>query len=268
MIIEGLAAAVVIKRFYETNKSLKIDEQALKKYAKAFEQSSEAELRVRKKAEYTDKRLANVAKKKKSILERTIPRFVEVYGKIQQIELEGATHTDLPEVMNIAQKKQVLQSLSISVKQQFSKKELVCGYIVKGFGKLMILDSEKYLSAARSQMRASNVMCSQASSIAEFYDAIIGRADRIARLLSMMNQLFIGAIDETEKVINKNGLGVRNYSEYEKGVLMTCANMAVAMTEVINIPVVDEEGALCESAIEMIQTGEQYIESINQLIQA
>lgn len=268
MIIEGLAAAAVIRQFYKANKSFKIDQEALKKYAKAFEQGSEAQLLVKKKAEYTDKRLANVAKKKSAIIKRTIPRFVEVYGKIQQIELEGAVSTDVPAIRGIAQKQQILQSLSVSVKQQFTTKELVCGYIVKGFGKLMIMDSERYLSAARSQMRASNVMCSQASTIAEFYDAIVGRADRIASLLSTMNQLFTGSIDETEKIINKNGLDVRNYSEYEKGVLMTCVNMAVAMTEVINIPVVDEEGEMCESAIEMIHTGEQFVERMNQFVQA
>lgn len=64
MIIEGLAVGVLINTIYSTNKSLELDERALKKYAKAFERREEAELLVKKKAEYTDKRLANVAKKK------------------------------------------------------------------------------------------------------------------------------------------------------------------------------------------------------------
>lgn len=43
-----------------------MDEKALSKYAKAFENNEEAKLLVKKKADFADKRLANVAKKKKS----------------------------------------------------------------------------------------------------------------------------------------------------------------------------------------------------------
>ena len=56
MIIEGLAAGAVIKLFCDVDKSQKIDERALKKYAKAFEKNEEARLLVEQKAALTDKR--------------------------------------------------------------------------------------------------------------------------------------------------------------------------------------------------------------------
>lgn len=73
MIIEGLAAGAVIKLFCDVDKSQKIDERALKKYAKAFEKNEEARLLVEQKAALTDKRLANVAKKKRAIVQNTVP---------------------------------------------------------------------------------------------------------------------------------------------------------------------------------------------------
>lgn len=248
------------------NKSLEMDKNALKKYAKAFERYEEAELLVRRKSEYTDKRLANVARKKRAIIQNTIPRFVEVYEQIQKIELENKPSTNEIAIRNSVQKLGVLNAVSMSVKKEFSDKELVCGFITRGLGKLMEMDSERFLSAANSQVRASNVVYSQAQSIGEAYDAICGRADRISQLLMAMNALFIKSISETEKVINANGLNVRNYSEYDKSVLMTCVNIAGAMSDIIDVPVVDEQGQLCQSAVSMIETGEQYLIKMNNLL--
>lgn len=266
MIVEGLAVAAFVKTCYSANKSLEMDEKALKKYAKAFEKSEEAELLVRKKAEFTDKRLGNVAKKKRAIVQNTVPRFVEVYSKIQKIDLENKSSVNEIAIQQNVKKLAMLNSISLSIKKDFTDKELVCGLITKGLGKLMEMDSERYLSAANNQMRQANVIYSQAQSVGEIYDAIVARADRIANLLMTMNALFIKSIEETERVINKNGLDVRNYNDFDKGVLMTCVNMAAAMSDLIDIPVVDEEGVICESAIEMIETGENYISKMKQLM--
>ena len=132
---------------------------------------------------------------------------------------------------------------------------------------MAVMDSERYLSAANSQVRSANVVYSQAQSVGEVYDAIVARADRISNLLMAMNALFVKSITETERVINANGLNVRNYSEYDKGVLMTCVNIAGAVSDIIDVPVVDEKGVLCDSALEMIETGENYIEKMRQLMQ-
>lgn len=81
-----------------------------------------------------------------------------------------------------------------------------------------------------------------------------------------MNALFIKSINETSLVIEKNGLDVRNYNSYDKGVLMTCVNIAVAISDIIDVPVVNEDGQICESAMEMIATGERYLEKMNQAV--
>ena len=47
---------------------------------------------------------------------------------------------------------------------------------------------------------------------------------------------------------------------------MTCVNLAGAMSDIINIPVLDENGELCKAAVEMIQSGEDYLARMNETI--
>lgn len=132
---------------------------------------------------------------------------------------------------------------------------------------MMIKDSERLLSAAKRQLSAANVAYSQAESICTVCDAVIARADRISRLLMAMNSLFLRSIEKTGKTIQRNGLDVHDYSEKEKGTLMTCVNMAVAMTDLINIPVINTEGEIAESAMKTILTGEKYLAEMKEAIE-
>lgn len=266
MIIDGMGIWAVAKTLYDINKSVEMDEQALKKYGRAFERQEKAQLLVKKKSELADKRVANVAKKKRAIIQNTVPRFVEVYSQIQKIEIELSGEKNEITFANESNKIANLNFASIACKNEYTDKELICGLLTKGLGKTMQMDSERYMAAASSQMRASNVAYSQAESIAAIYDAIIGRADRISDLLMKMNALFVASISETEKTIDKNGLDVRNYTEYDKGVLMTCVDIAAAMSELINIPVVNSEGKLCDASIELLETGERYLAQMEKAV--
>ena len=267
MIIEGLAIATATAcGMYYADKSSQMDEKALKKYAKAFEKDQEARMLVEEKAEYTDKRLMNVARKKRAIFQVTIPKFVAVYEKIQKVEVVNNQTPIEYSLKSLNNMKDNFGITTVAIKQDFTDKELVCGLLKNGLGKMMIKDSERYQSAANSQMRASNVAYEQAVSIGEAYDAIVARADRIAKVLVMMNSLFISSIQETDRIIKQNGLDVHNYSEMEKGVLMNCVNLACAMSDIINVPVVDEQGKICQEACKMIEKGEQYINKMQQVM--
>lgn len=261
MIIEALTVGTVVKSLYNIDKASKMDEKALKKYARAFEINEEAKQLIQTKEELTDKRLSNVAKKKRAIINNTLPKFVKVYGKIQQIDLSQKGEIKELSIHNNIQK---IDAMEISVKKSFTEKELVCGFLINGFSKMDRKDSERYLSAANNQLRVANVVSSQAESIACVYDAIITQADRVAKLLMAMNALFTKSIEEAEKTIERKGTNLKDYSEYEKGTLMTCVNIAVAMSDLIDIPVVDENGKLCAAANKMIETGETYLTQMNE----
>lgn len=251
---------------YSADKANQLDAQAMKKYAKAFQRSEEAQQLIKEKAEYANQRLVNVVKKKKSIIEISVPKFVNVYEKIQKIDLEMNTLVNEIALKNSIDKLAAVSTNVIAHKQEFSDKEYVCGMLTKGLGSMMIKDSERFVSAANKQMRAANVTYSQAESVCEVYDAIVQRADRIAKVLAGLNLLFIRSIEETDAVIKKRGYSIRNYSEYEKGTLMTCVNIACAISDIINIPVIDKNGEIVATAVEMLETGEQFLSKMNQML--
>ena len=266
MIIEGLGLGALAYEMYCADKASKMDEKALKKYAKAFEKNQEARMLVEEKAEYTDKRLMNVARKKRAIIQVTVPKFVSVYEQIQKIKIENDSDKCDYSLQSFNNMKDNFGITTLSIKQDFTNKELVCGLLRNGLGKMMIKDSERYQSAANRQMRASNVAYEQAVSVGAAYDAIVDRADRIANVLVMMNNLFNRSIQETDSLIKKNGLDIHNYNEMEKGVLMNCVNIACAMSDIINVPVVDEQGRICQEACKMIEKGEEYVNRMQQMI--
>ena len=61
------------------------------------------------------------------------------------------------------------------------------------------------------------------------------------------------------KLSCKNGTNVEKYTEKEKSTLVLCVNFALAITNLLNIPILDNNGEIAESAIQMIQTGEEYL---------
>lgn len=250
---------------YSADKSNKMDEQALAKRSKAYTREAEARELVYRKRNAADKKMQIVAKRKRAVIESTLPKFIEVYQKIQKIDLNISDKNDLV-VYNNFNLCNTVKSMETVIKQPLTDKQLITEVIFKGITGYMIADSKRNLSVAKSQLSAANVVYSQAQSVAEVYDAIIGRSERISNLIMRMNALFLGSISETEKVISKNGTDVRAYTEHDKGVLMTCVNIAAAMSDIINIPVLDENGELCRSAVEMIQTGEIYLEQMNEMI--
>ncbi len=262
----GIIGAGVVKSFSNTNKANKLNEKALEKYGRAFEIENESQLLVQKKAELTDKRLCNVAKKKRAIISNTLPQFVDVYSQIQKVEISSKNEQTDFAISKYGSGISVLQSMSISFAKSITDTDLVCGCIMGLLGTTSKMESERFHSAASSQLRSANVVHSQAQSIVAVYDAIIGRADRIAKLLMAMNTLWMKSINQTKETIERKGLNIRNYSEFDKGVLMTCVNIADAVSKIIDVPVVDENGELCQSAEEMIMTGEKYISEMNTLI--
>ena len=67
MIIEALAVGAIVDTVCKVNKSMKLDEQAMKKYGKAFEKKQIALEKLKRKEDYTEKRLLNVVNKKRTI---------------------------------------------------------------------------------------------------------------------------------------------------------------------------------------------------------
>lgn len=264
-IVGIVVGAAVAKGLSDINKACNMDDEALEHYYKAFRREAEAKVELAKKKEKLNKRLTNVIKKKAAILEFTVPRFVDVYEVIQKIKITSNAENLLAISNGELQKIGNITSMSLSIAGDVSAKTALGEALLYGLGGAIKKDSERNLSAARSQSRMSRVVEEQAKSAEVVMDTIIQHADRVSTLMAQLNQLFLQSIEETERTIKNNGTDINNYSEYDKSVLMTCVNMASAVADFIKIPVIDENAQITAEAINMLQTGENYINKINAL---
>ena len=122
MLVEALAVGVLAHTIYNVDKSLKIDEKAINKYSKAFSRQEEVAQLLKNKEEYADKRLANVAKKKRAIINDTVPKFVDVYSKIQKVEVAlKSQSTELAFPINENELSKI-DSMTMSVKKNLRTK--------------------------------------------------------------------------------------------------------------------------------------------------
>lgn len=263
MILEYVVANTLVGAY----RSIKMDEKALNKYTQAYEKREKAKFLVNEKAEKTDKRLMNVVKKKRAIKEFLIPRFAEVYQVIRELEFENSSVIN--EVIlgkNNTEKRLILDEMTKVSKKNYSDKEYLCGMMIYGMGGMMAKDSKQFMSAANNQMRIANVQYSQAESIIEVLDAIEKRADKIASVLAAFNYLLSTALDEVEKIIDAYGNNFYLYSDYEIGAVMTCENIVIGLSEIFDMPVINENGELVEEAEKIIINSEQFIEQMKETL--
>ncbi len=266
MLIESLVVAGIAAGIYApVNKSMKLDEKAMQKCGKAFEKAKSAQIKVKNKAEFADKRATNVANKKRTIINFSLQRFMEVYEKIQKIERKNKQQTKIIEISDFSNLNWFI-TIPIASLQGFTTKQLICSVAVRGIVGTMVKESEQKLSAAKNTMNYARVYESQAESMIVIYDAIIERADRISDLLVKMNILFLRSIEETNRVINTNGTNVENYSEFDFEVLRTCVNIADAIIKLLDIPVVDEQGKLVEEAVTLIEKGQTFLNEMKSMM--
>lgn len=264
-----MIAGLIFDGLVGAEKSTKMDERSLKKYAEAFEKNEKARLMVQEKVEHLNNRLMNVAKKKRAIINISVPKFVEVYGKIQKLNIH-ISEKNLVSWNNFPENPEtILNQLTISYQKPFTDQEFICGFFMPfqgGLSGMMVKESERFQSAARNQMSVANVVYSQAETACSVYDAIIGRADRLSVLLAALNVLFLKVIGRTREIIDAKGNNIKNYSEDEKGTLMTCVNFAAAIADILQVPVVSKDGELVESSIQAIECGENYLREMQRVI--
>ena len=265
MILEMLIAGSIGNTVVGAWKSINMDDKALEKYAKAYEKSEEAKLLIKNKSEKTDKRIKNVVRKKVAIKEYTIPRFAEVYKIIRDLDIESRENENRLQNVDVLDKFTKLDKLTDSIKLPLTDREYICGTVFRGLGGMMVKDSERYLSAANQQSSFANVQYSQAENIVDVLDAIEKRADRIAKVLSGFNFMLSNILNEAEKIIFAKGKNFNLYSDEDIKILLTCENIATGLSDIFDVPIIDEQGNLSTIAQDMILKAELFLNKIEEL---
>lgn len=265
-IIASLFVSAVVGAEY----SSRLDEKARKKLTRAYEKQFEAEEIIKRKEEETDNSMIKLANRKRAILSTSINDFIEVYSKIKKInfvETDGIKELDkklqLPE--NVGHMNQMISVNKAAVK--WSDEDVVKAFLISGvIGAAFAKDSKKNLKIANAQMKVANVAYSQAQTIKVTLDGIIQMCDNFSELLSNMNFLFVKSIRNSNRIIEGKGYDKSLYSEEDRKVLMTCMNIAVVVKELIDVPILDEEGEIAQKAVESLQTGNKYFQEIREIL--
>lgn len=263
-----LAVAATAALVSNIDKSTTIDSKALRKYARAFNKAKEAELIVKEAENQLNKRLLNVAKKKRSIIEVSLPKFAKAYDAIQKVEIHNKNGK---EVLSEIQKLYNLpigafsSHMDIVLNRGFTDKELMCELLRFSLpGASFVRDSERFMSAASKQMSAANVAMESAKTSETVYVELTKYIDQLLTVLLGFNSLFLRSISQLETILEE--LDSRELTEQDEEVMMNTVNLAYAVADVVKIPAIDETKAITQKGIELLNISSQMLEKMNQVI--
>lgn len=270
LIIGAIVAGGIIDGFRGAEKSMKFDERARKKFAKAYEKQAEANELINKRNKQADIALKKVINRKSGILKTSMKDFLTVYEKIIKINFtEGQGIKELDKkLMTNDEIKSIKTMIELSLRPM-NTLELISTFLGAGggvgLGHAMVEDSKRNLSVANKQLRAAEVMYSQAENMSIIIDTMIERSENIAVLLAKLNMLFIKSINYTNDIISKNGLDRKNYTLDDRKALMTCINIADTIKKIIDTPLVNKEGKLAKETLIAIDIGNKFLSKMKNL---
>ena len=127
----------------------------------------------------------------------------------------------------------------------------------------MIEDSDRFLSQARKQLSAANVVQKEAENLAQSMDILIDKCNGISTLIAQLNFLFAKSIQNSSEIIARLGNEPSNYTQENRDVLMTCMNMADALKKICDAPVITPNGDITKEMERTVQLGKKYAQEIN-----
>lgn len=269
------------KFLYDLNEASNNDERARDRINQAIGRESEARLMLKKEQALLDMRLENIIKKRKAVVEHSLPLFVKVYEKIQKVVIESKKSLIIDS--NVLESLGKVSTMTIHTYSRLSGKEdtynfllgglgglclgSVGGGLLLGLGKSIKEDSERYLSAARRQLSEANAVYAQAENKAVAARAFGAFAERMASLTAMMNILFLRVTMRCDEVIKERESSQSPYSENDIKLFMTCANIAGVMSNILAAPIADASGKITSQGKELVESGQRMLDDAKLMCQ-
>ena len=263
-----IVGGILVNGLYGASQCIKIDEKTMKKNAKAFTNAALAEEKVRKATELLENSMMRLANRKKGILIGYMERFQKAYKEIIEIRFESSD--EIGKIESFDHYALMVERVShrfINIHTtQLSNSEALVGFLVFGLSGMMKKTSEMELSAASSRARHSQVVLEQANTVYITLDGIKTKLDMMSGVLSNLGLLFNHSLTHVEEIIQKNGNRRENYTKEEKQALGTCINLAQVLYGILDTPLLDKDGEITKAAVTAIETGERYIEKMDQMV--
>lgn len=272
-----MAGVTVAKMVSDMKKSDEINERAQKKRVQAMRTLSDAENDRRCEEEKMHQAILKLATRKKGILTTSIERFIDVYGKIKQIKFndsDGIRELDTfsPSCCN-DMKNQIIfiQQKDLSSDVVFTK-NVVVNLLFLGLPAAIttsiVNEAQNELNMASSKLKQARVLAEQQKIYSLSYQAISERADRMKEILTALNVLFVKSLNNTEEIIEKKGNDRKRYETTDIMQIGTCLNLAKAVKDILDAPILDQEGELAKESMAAIERGNQCVIEMNNNLDA
>lgn len=268
VVATGVAAA---KMASDMKKSEELNERAEKKRKQAFRTISEAKSERMYEEEKMTQAVARLFVRKKGILMSSVNDFIDVYGKVKRINFrksDGINELDKfsPACCNEMQN-QIIFIQQKNIAQQSITKNMIKGCLFAGIGGMItasiVDDAQNELNMAKDKMRQAQVIAEQQKIYSLSYRSISERANHMTEILMALNKLFVKSISNTEKLITEKGMDRNNYVSDDMAQIGTCFNLAKAVKDILDVPILDKEGTLSQEAWNAIERGNQCVIDMN-----
>ena len=271
VILGAIVAGGIIDGFRGAEKSIKFDERARKKFARAYEKQAEANALINKKNKQADIALKKVINRKRGILLTSMKDFLSVYEKVMKINFKDSQGiSELNKNLMTFDNIQSIKTMTEISVRPMNTLELVSTFLGSGggvgLGHAMVEDSKRNLSVANKQLKAAEIVYLQAENLSKIIDILIERSENISTILAKLNRLFIKSINFTNNIISNNGFDRENYTLDDRKALMTCMNIAYTIKKIIDTPLIDKEGELAKETLNAIEIGNKFLSKMEELV--
>lgn len=263
MLLEfGIGAA-----FFCANESLKLDEKAMQKNAKAFNNMAVAQYEAEMHQKQLMEKLEINAKRKNGILNNHIKMFMEQYHIFQKVQFERGRGIEELEMLERIQTQltQYVASPQIASGSVMNDKQLLINFALLGIGGVIIKESKANLKAASQNLSRSRVVEAQANTISIAADALSEKVQIITDLLQKLGAVYMLSIRELQRIVEQNGTDAHKYSQDDVNAINTSVRMTKLIYRIINTPLIDKDGKIEQEALLVINEGQQYLNQLQSL---
>lgn len=273
----------VIHDMNEAEKNTKVANETTVRAAERMGNAKAMEKISDEKFESSKNRIIN---RKKAVINSAFPKFMTVYNKIIKIEFNRCTE-GIKEIFQPCRLKEfetyVGEYLTFNM-PELSDKQLVSGFavdctkayfrsfitaenpLISGITASIVKDSELQKTVAYAQKKQARLYEEAVDAKMEAVEYICFYMDKTSDIIAKFNGFFLKSIDVTEKLIEKNGYAGENYSDEEYKKIGVCMNLAAALKDIVDAPILDNDNEVTQVAKNLIETSEQCINVFTEIL--
>ena len=266
MSVLAVTALVETAKKWETEDNNKQAEQLSVKAAERYYKAVQDDKESTKKME---KALLRLATRKRAIIKVSLKKFTDVFSKIAQISMNSNTKgfCEVLSVDRISKCSNEMQGLLNIKIDELTDSQLLSTCLFSGISGIKVKESELNLYSAQAQSKQAKIYQEIVDTKISANEMLITHIDNITNVITKLNFLFSRVLKKAEETINRNGFDGNNYSDEDLVCIGTCMELAHAVKEYIDIPIIDPQNGITQAALGIITSGKGLLETYNRRIE-